>query len=311
MDKPSKNKFKVTLLNEDKKSAVPKRKIEPWDKDDDLVKLFLYQCELVKNQLNNPKNHADIAENLNKLAMLSIVLRDEPFLKGGKLGVLNEDFIRKNEYWPMTLRSDELEWIRSERGTKLGRYLKTIKNQLGREIFIKRKPDGDLLQQLIGLVLDELHAFPKKTDEPYEHGNTKSQNYWAKRITDWLENRKTYQPILNDKSDADATHRSVVFDYYEGRYKSLEQEIAEGSYMLYGKTPYVMIDEIPWTSKLHERSPLIFSILYQAIYINRGKPKSPIPDFESLKLSDKKTDGQIKLIIDPRIRMRLDGIYKR
>ena len=290
--------------------APKKKKIEPWDKDDDFVKFFLYQCQLVKDQLNNPEDHADIVESLNKLATLSIVLRDEPFLKEGKLGLLANYFIRKNEFWPVTLRADDLAWIRSERGTKLGRYLKTIKDQLGREL-IKRKPDGDLLQQLIGWVLDELRSVcPKETDEPYEHGNTKSQNYWAKRITDWLENRETYQPILNEKSGADDTHRSTVFDYYEGQYKSLAQEIAEGSYMLYGKSSYVMIDEIPWTSKLHEKSPLIFSILYQAIYINRGKPKSPIPDFESLKLRDKKTGGEIKRTIGRRIRMRLDGIYK-
>ena len=151
---------------------------------------------------------------------------------------------------------------------------------------------------------------PKETDEPYEHGNTKSQNYWAKRITDWLENRETYQPILNEKSGADDTFRSMKFDYYEKQYESLEQEIAEGSHMLYGKSPYVMIYEIPWESNLHKKSPLIFSILYQAIYINRGKPKSPLPNFERLKLRDKKTEGEIKRTIDNRVKRRLDGIYK-
>ena len=86
--------------------APKKKKIDPWDKDDDFVNFFLYQCQLVKDQLNNPEDHADIVESLNKLATLSIVLRDEPFLKEGKLGLLTKYFIRENEFWPVTMRLD-------------------------------------------------------------------------------------------------------------------------------------------------------------------------------------------------------------
>ena len=93
--------------------APLKKKIEPWDKDDQFVKKILYQCQKVKAQLNNPEYPADIVESLNKLATLSIELRDEPFLKEGKLGLLAKYFIRKNEFWPVTLRADDLAWIRS------------------------------------------------------------------------------------------------------------------------------------------------------------------------------------------------------
>jgi len=331
MDKPSKKKFKVTLLNEDKKSAVPlglKSQIQSWDKDDPMVQAFLDQCQLVKDQFTKVENRTPPVEDLNKLASYCVWLRDRPFKK--ELGLLAKYYFRSADFWPILFTNADLRWVRPDRlrmDKPTDQYMKTLTDQLGNDGFLKPTKCETVTEELIAIALQLLRAgvYSKEEDEPYEFGSTKSQIYWAKRVRNFLEELSAncraenvtdlgWVELPKDKFADNSEYFRAVNFLESGLvwFRNLKDDLENGNLYLLGDTKYVFMEKVSWTSEMHRRNPHLFSIFYQSMHVSKGKIKnSPLPDFKDLKLSDKISDATIRDTIGRRIRMKLDGIQNK